>query len=62
MKLELRKVKVKDIVLGDQMKFADGVLTVDVNGLIAALKEDVNVKDIKVDLAMPGEKTRIIPV
>ncbi len=62
MKLELRKVKVKDIVLGDQMKFADGVLTVDVNGLIAALKDDVNVKEIKIDLAKPGDKTRIIPV
>lgn len=62
MKLELRKAKVKDIVLGDQMKFKDGVLTVDEKGLIAALKEDVNVKEIKIDLAKPGEKTRIIPV
>lgn len=62
MKLELRRIHIKDIQLGEETKVIDGVLTVSSNDLINKLKEDENVKEVKVDLARPGEKVRIIPV
>lgn len=62
MKLELRKIHVKDIKLGDKTNFKDGVLEVSKEGLINKLKEDDRVKDVKIDVARPGEKVRIIPV
>ena len=62
MKLELRKIKVTDLALGNEMKFENGLLTVDPQVIIDGLMEDVNVKSVKVDIAKPGDKTRIIPV
>ncbi len=62
MKLELRKIKVNDVVLGAENSFANGVLTVNKDMLIQEMKKIVNVKDIKIDVAKPNEKTRIIPV
>src|SRR5690554_4355861 len=62
MNLELRKIEIKDVVFGEETGVKDGVLTVCKQDIIDGLKEDVNVKSIKVDIAKPGEKTRIIPV
>ncbi|MGO1368927.1 glycine/sarcosine/betaine reductase component B subunit [Senegalia sp. (in: firmicutes)] len=62
MKLELRKMHVKDIKLGDETNFKDGVLTVSEKGLINKLKEDERVKEVSLAIARPGEKVRIIPV
>ena len=62
MRLEHNLIYIKDVVLGDVNKVEDGVLTVDVEGLKAAVMTDDKVKDVKVDLAKPGERTRIVPV
>lgn len=62
MKLELRKIHIKDIQFGDKTVVKEGVLTVNKEDLIAKLKEDERIKDIKLDIARPGEKVRIIPV
>lgn len=62
MKLELRKMHVKGIKLGDETNFKDGVLTVSEKGLINKLKEDERVKEVSLAIARPGEKVRIIPV
>lgn len=62
MKLELRRIHIKDIQLGEETKVVNGVLTVSAQDLINKLKEDENVKEVKVDIARPGEKVRIIPV
>lgn len=62
MKLEHGHIYIKDIVLGDKTQVEGGVLTVDAQALIAHLKEDNKVKNVKVDLARPGEEIRIIPV
>ena len=62
MKLELRRINIKDLQLGNEMTVNNGVLTVDPQAIIDALKEDVNVKEVKVDVARPGDRTRIIPV
>ena len=61
MRLEHNLIYIKDVVLGDVNKVEDGVLTVDVEGLKAAVMTDDKVKDVKVDLAKPGERTRIVP-
>ena len=62
MKLEVGKIFVKDVVLGDRNQFVEGVLTVDVQGLTDHLLEDHRLGVVKVDLAKPGESVRIIPV
>ncbi|MDK9710145.1 glycine/sarcosine/betaine reductase component B subunit [Acidaminobacter sp.] len=62
MKLELRKIQIKDVVFGDKMEVNGGVLTINKDQVVAKLMEDHRVKEIKIDLAKPGEKTRIIPV
>ncbi|MDD2586490.1 MAG: glycine/sarcosine/betaine reductase component B subunit [Syntrophomonadaceae bacterium] len=62
MKLEIGRIFIKDIQLGSETSVKSGVLTVDESGLIAKLKEDERIKDVKIDVARPGEKVRIIPV
>ena len=62
MNLELRKIDIKDVIFGEETGVKDGVLTICKQEIIDGLMDDVNVKNIKIDLAKPGEKTRIIPV
>ena len=62
MKLEIGRIKIKDIQFGDRTFVQDGVLTVDKEALAAYLKEDERIKDVSIDIARPGEKVRIIPV
>lgn len=62
MKLEQNLIYVKDIVLGSENKVENGILTVDVEGLRAAVLEDEKVREVKIDLAKPGDHTRIVPV
>lgn len=62
MKLEIGRIKIHDIQLGSQTCIESGVLTVDKAGLTAELKEDHRIKEVKLDVARPGEKVRIIPV
>lgn len=62
MKLELRKVKVRDVVFGSETKMDGDILVLDKNSIIDELRKIPNVSDIKIDIAKPGEKTRIIPV
>ncbi|PSJ31931.1 beta-aspartyl peptidase [Peptostreptococcus russellii] len=62
MKLELRKIPINDICFGDETKVDNASLVLNKEEIIEELKKVPNVKDIKIDLAKPGEKTRIIPV
>ena len=62
MKLELRNINITDIQLGNETSVKDGVLTVCKEDLINKLKEDERIKEVKLDVARPGEKVRIIPV
>jgi sarcosine reductase len=62
LKLELRRIHIKDIQLGNETKVENGVLTINEEELVNELKQDERVKDVKLDIARPGEKTRIIPV
>ncbi|WP_223226398.1 glycine/sarcosine/betaine reductase component B subunit, partial [Sporomusa sp. GT1] len=62
MKLEIGRIHIKDIQLSNETFVKDGVLRVDEEGLINFLKQDERIKDIRLDVAKPGEKVRIIPV
>lgn len=62
MNLEFRKIKIKDIYFGDETFIEDNKLTINKDEFIKELKKVPNVREINVDLAKPGEKTRIIPV
>ncbi len=62
MRLEFRKISINDLRFGDETKVENGTLVVQKEMLIEELKSIPNVKDIKIDIAKPGEKTRIIPV
>ncbi len=62
MRLEQRIINITDVVFGDNFGVEKGVLTIDKDALIEELLKNENVKEIKIDLAKPGEKTRIIPV
>lgn len=62
LKLELGKIYIKDILFGDKTYVENGVLYVNKDELIEYLKEDARIKEIRVNIAKPGEKTRIIPV
>ena len=62
MKLELHKVKVRDVQWGDATCVKDGVLYVDKAEAIACVAEEGRFARVDLELARPGESVRIIPV
>jgi glycine reductase complex component B subunit alpha and beta len=62
MKLELHKVRVKDLRWGDRTRVENGVLYVDKQAALASVAGDSRFARVDLDLARPGEKVRIIPV
>lgn len=62
MKLTFEDVVIRDIQLGDTTAVKDGVLTVCAEEVRALLMEDDRITDVKLDVARPGERTRILPV
>ena len=63
MRLELHRLFVKHLKFGEKTGFADGTLTVNKKELLDLIAEDPLLgKKLDVDLAMPGESVRIIPV
>lgn len=62
MKLEIGNFHVKDIIFGNQTIFKDGILTVNEQEAIAALNPDGNLKDVKLHIVHPGDRTRILPI
>ena len=62
MKLKFGKINIKDIQFGQETNVKDGLLTVNKEELISVLQEDDRIKEVKLDIARPGEKVRIIPV
>lgn len=62
MKLELQNVKITDLEFGSKMDVVGEKLVIDKALLEEKLVKIPGVKEIKIDLAKPGEKCRIIPV
>ena len=63
MKLKIGNFPVRDVCLGSENGYKDGVLTVDKAAAIAYLKEcDDHITDLDIVIARPGDDTRIVPV
>ncbi|MCL2674352.1 MAG: glycine/sarcosine/betaine reductase component B subunit [Defluviitaleaceae bacterium] len=62
MRLELGNILIKDVQLGANAGVSGGVLTVDPAKLQELVLADDRIKGVKVELAKPGESTRITPV
>ena len=63
MKLNIGNIPVKDVVLGSQDSFENGVLTINKQAAIDYLKElDDHITSLDIVIAHPGDDTRIVPV
>lgn len=62
LRLELGKIYIKDIQFGSATKVENGVLHINKEELLKEIGGDERLQSIDVDLAKPGEETRIIPV
>lgn len=62
MKLELGNILINDVVLGNESKIEDHVLYLDTEEIKNIVLEDDHLRSVEVDVAKPGEKTRITPI
>ena len=62
MRLEVGEILIKDVQFGDVTKVENNVLYVNKAELVAMVSEDEHIKSVTVELAKPGESTRITPV
>jgi sarcosine reductase len=60
--LLLRKVRVQDVVFGNKTEILDHVLRISQEELVRYVLEDRRLQSVKIKIARPGEKKRIIPV
>jgi len=62
LELKLKKVVVRSLLDGDKTSFDDGVLKVNRREIVNMLMKDKRFSSAMVELALPGESTRILPV
>jgi glycine reductase complex component B subunit alpha and beta len=62
LRLELGKIFIKDMQFGDQTKVDKGTLYINKQELLNAIGGDDRIQSIELDIAKPGEETRIMPV
>jgi glycine reductase len=62
MRLELGTFPVRDARFGSRTRWSDGVLEIDREAALAAVREDVLVASARLQIARPGESVRIWPV
>ena len=62
MRLDLQILKINDIRFGGKTAVRDGTLYVNRDELIKLVLQDSRLSEVDVELAMPGEEVRIIPV
>lgn len=62
MRLELHKVRIRDVRWGDSTRVEGGTLYVDRERAISLVAEETRFASVGLDLARPGESVRIIPV
>ena len=62
MKLEYQNCLIEDVKFSDTTKVENKTLFINKDEMIDFLKDVDFVTEISIDLAKPGEKTRIIPV
>lgn len=62
MKLELRKINIKDIVFGEKTFVEKGILYINKDEITNLILEDERLSTVTMDIAKPGDSIRIIPV
>ncbi|WP_053956676.1 glycine/sarcosine/betaine reductase component B subunit [Inediibacterium massiliense] len=62
MRLELGKINISDVQFGSTTKVENETLYVNKDEVISLVMEDDHIKHVEVELAKPGEETRITPV
>ncbi len=62
MELEIKKYFVKDVVFGSQSKYENHILHINKRDLINSILGDLKGYEIQIELARPGERTRIIHI
>jgi len=62
MRLELASFPVKDVQLGRQTSYKSGTLEVDKEELLKLVRDDRKIASADLDVAFPGEQTRIVRV
>ncbi len=62
MKLEIGNFYVKDVKFGGNTEFSDGVLTINKEEALAFIKSDEHITNVDIEIAKPGDNTRIVPV
>ena len=62
MKLTLEKIKVDDLVFGDNTKMSGTTLTVNKDEVIEKIKEDERIAGANIDIVKPGESVRLFSV
>lgn len=62
MRLEVGKILIKDVQFGPETRVEGGTLFINKQELLREVSGDDRLKSIDVDIAKPGEETRIIPV
>jgi glycine reductase len=62
MRLELGTFPVRHATLASRTRYADGVLEIDRDAVIAAVRQDPLVAEVSLEIAKPGESVRIWPV
>jgi sarcosine reductase len=62
LRLELGNIFIKDVQFGDVTKVEKGTLYVNKTELLEAVSGDPRLTKIEIDIAKPGEETRIMPV
>lgn len=62
MRLELGNIFIKDVQFGDSTKVEKGILYVNKAELLEVVGGDPRLTKIEIDIAKPGEETRIMPV
>ncbi|HBC96505.1 MAG TPA: beta-aspartyl-peptidase, partial [Clostridium sp.] len=62
MRLEIGKIHIRDIQFADETKVVNGILYVNKDELLKKIGGDDRIEQVKVDIARPGDETRIIPV
>ncbi len=59
MKLEIQNFEVRDVQFGDKTGYSKGVLFIHKNELLNLISEDKRIKVLDIQVAHPGERTRI---
>lgn len=62
MRLELGEIKIKDLQFGDTSRIENGTLYINENEIREIVLQDEHIKEVKIDIAKPGESVRITPV